>query len=411
MRGWASSAIVATAVFVVAACNPSDGTRELVWSIAEEDFWRDTRGYSGTGEGRILITNNLSDSVSILDLAKVGSDELRELTRVPVGLIPVEREGPHHVTAEPGGEHYYIGISNYVPGSGSGPHGVHGSGTAAGHVLKIRASDNLTIASARVDRNPGDVRLTPDGKRLVVTHFDLLRITEAVTSGAPPEAMDARMIIVDTDTMRITAEVKICPAPHGVAIPPDGRFAYASCLSDEMVQVDLVADTHPVRRFFVIPNPGSATAPMCFPYALTISPSGDSVWVSCSESGEVLRFDVAAGAMDPARRTQLPGPALFGTFTKDGRTLIVPHQSPDGIAFIDPDTSAPVALLPLPRAVCVNAHVVRLTDDERRLLLVCEGDHSGPGTLVVLDAATRAIERTVSLGRYPDDIAFLRGAP
>jgi hypothetical protein len=43
------------------------------------------------------------------------------------------------------------------------------------------------------------------------------------------------------------------------------------------------------------------------------------------------------------------------------------------------------------------------------LLVVCEGNHADPGTLVVLDAhAPFAVQQTVPLGIYPDDIAVLQ---
>jgi DNA-binding beta-propeller fold protein YncE len=392
----------------VAACDGDQGMPEIVFGLPDSDYWRDTRVSPVVGEGRILVTNNLSDTVSILDLATVGTPAVAELARVPVGRTPVEREGPHHVAADPSGDFYYVGISNYVPGTGSGPHGVHGAGTADGHVMKIRASDNLTVAQVRVDRNPGDVRLTPDGRTLLVTHFDLLKITEAVQGGLPPEAMDANLAIIDPATMTLRARVKVCPAPHGVAVSPDGTRAYLSCLSDEIAEVSLADEAHPVTRLAVIPDPGGATAPRCSPYALAMSPSGDSVWVSCLASNEVLRYDVAARAMDAAGRVRLPGSPVFGAFTRDGRTLLVPHQAPDGVVFIDAASKTLSATVPLARAVCTNAHVVRLTDDESRAMMVCEGDHQGPGTFVVLEVAGRTVESVVQLGRFPDDIAILR---
>lgn len=406
--------LAAGAVLAALACSCSSdkaGTPELVFSLPDGDYWKNTRGYPGVGGGRIVVTNNLSDNVSLIDLQSVGTPQLVEVDRAPVGLIPVEREGPHHVSAAPAGDYYYIGISNYVPGSGSGPHGSHGAGTADGHVLKIRASDNLTVASTRVDRNPGDVRLTPDGKLLLVSHFDLLKITEAVQGMLPASAMDANLAFIDPESMALLARVKLCPAPHGLAISPDGTRAYVSCISDELAEVQLDDPSHPVTRVPVIADPGDATQPRCSPYAMTISPSGDAVWVSCLVSKEVIRYDTASRTMDLQHRVALPGAAVFGTYTRDGRLLLVPHQAPDGLAFIDPATRTLTASVPFARDTCMNTHVVRLTDDERRAMLVCEGDHSGPGTFVVMELAGRTVEAMLPLGRYPDDIAILRGPP
>lgn len=410
-RGGLACATLVFASALGVSCDEDDVLPLLDFGLSEEDSWPDLRSYPGVGEGRLLITNNLSDTVSILDLGKVATGDLTEMARVPVGLIPVEREGPHHVDVDPKGEYYYVGISNYVPGSGAGPHGVHGSGTADGHALKIRARDNLTVASVRVDRNPGDIRLTPDGRRLLVTHFDLLRITETVAKDGDERDMNARLAILDPQTMARVAMVELCPAPHGLAISPDSRTAYASCLSDELAVVDLAAPEVSVRRVPVLGKPGSALSPLCSPYAVTLSPSGDSAWVSCVQSGQVLVYDVGLGEMDPDRRVTLPGPAVFGTFTPDGKTLLVPHQGQDGIAIIDAATGTLTRDLLLPRDACISVHTLRLTDDEARLLVVCEGTHTEPGTFVVVHRATGLVERTAQVGLYPDDLAILKRAP
>jgi hypothetical protein len=144
---------------------------------------------------------------------------------------------------------------------------------------------------------------------------------------------------------------------------------------------------------------------------MTLAPAGDSVWVSCLEDGKLHRYDVAGGAMDPSATITLPGGAVFGDISADGRTMVVPHQDPDGVAFIDLVERRIVVDVTLPREACLLPHVTRFGDDGSLVLLVCEGDRSSPGTFVVLDATTGAVRSVTPLGRYPDDIAILRGAP
>jgi hypothetical protein len=78
------------------------------------------------------------------------------------------------------------------------------------------------------------------------------------------------------------------------------------------------------------------------------------------------------------------------------------------VEFIDARERRLLFDLPVPRAGCINPHAARLTDDERRLMVVCEGDHAGPGSLIVVDVGGRAVERSVPLGRFPDDLAVVR---
>jgi len=365
--------------------------------------------------GRIVITNNLDDTLSLLDLDTMGSPGWGELARIPVGLNPVELEGPHHATVSPDGTSYYVGISNYVPGSGSGPHGTHGAGTSDGYCLKLDSSTNRLIGSVRVDPNPGDVILSQDGRTLYQTHFDLLKIGEVAQRGGTEAEMYSRLAILDAETMTRKQMIPVCPAPHAVRLSPDGRRAFIACWSDEVAIVELEQAGYPVTRVKVAPNAGSAVSPRHEPYALTVSPTTGGVWVSSLASRSVQYLDPETLTMDPSRTVTLQnGSPMFGDFTADGRTLYMPYQRVEAIAIIDPAMAGPGYIppeIPLAPSGCLNVHQVELTPDERHALVVCEGDHVGPGTLHVVDLAERKVVKTVQVGIFPDSVALLRRQP
>jgi hypothetical protein len=102
---------------------------------------------------------------------------------------------------------------------------------------------------------------------------------------------------------------------------------------------------------------------------------------------------------------------MFGTFTSDGRTLYMPYQNVDALAVIDPATGNVLREVPLSQAGCLNAHQVMLTPDERHGLVVCEGDHVGPGTLHAVDLAEGTVVGTVRVGIFPDSVSLLRVGP
>jgi DNA-binding beta-propeller fold protein YncE len=361
--------------------------------------------------GRVVITNSLEDTVSLLDLDTMGSANWGELARIPVGLNPVELEGPHHTAVSPDGAYYYVGISNYVPGGGSGPHGAHGAGTADGYCLKMDASTNRLVASVRVDRNPGDVILSKDGSTLYQTHFDLLKIADVARRGGTEREMDSRLAIIDAQTMTRKAMVAVCPAPHAVRLSPDERRAYVACWSDEVAIVDLADPSYPVTRVKVAANSGTAITPRHQPYALTVSPTTGAVWISSLASRSVQYLDPATLTPDPARSVFLQGSPMFGTLSADGNTLYVPYQSTEALAVIDAATSTVRREIPLAPSGCLNVHQVELTPDERHGLVVCEGDHIGPGTLHVVDLVENKVVKTVEVGLYPDSVAILRRQP
>ncbi|NMO18185.1 YncE family protein [Pyxidicoccus fallax] len=363
--------------------------------------------------GRILITNSLDDTLSLIELDTVGTPGFKELARVPVGLNPVELEGPHHTAVSPTGDFYYVGISNYVPGGGSGPHGSHGTGADDGYCLKLDARTNRLVGSVRVDPNPGDVIVSADGRTLYQTHFDTLKISELARQGVTDERkMDARLAIIDAATMTRKAMVPVCPAPHAVRLSADERTAYVACWSDEVAIVDLTATPPAVQRVKVAAGAGTAVSPRHEPYALTVSPTTGEAWVSSMASRQVQVLDPTTRAMDPLRTVQgLRGPPMFGAFTADGRTLYMPYQLADALAVIDPATGTVRSEVDLASAGCVNAHQVTLTPDERYGLVVCEGDHTGPGTLHAVDLMEGVVVGTVRVGLFPDSVSLLGGRP
>ncbi|GHG78988.1 hypothetical protein [Comamonas sp. JC664] len=380
--------------------------------FAHEEPWKEASTLPPPGPGgRIIITNSLDDTLSLVELNTVGTPGFRELARVPVGLNPVELEGPHHSAVAPAGDFYYVGISNYVPGGGSGPHGAHGTGADDGYCLKLDARDNRLVGSVRVNPNPGDVIISADGNTLYQTHFDTLKISELARQNRPESEMNANLAIIDARTMTRKDMVEVCPAPHAVRLSADERTAYVACWSDEVAIVDLTAQPPAVTREKVAAGAGGAVTPRHQPYALTLSPTSGEVWVSSMASRQVQVLNPQTRKMMPERAVPLRGPPMFGAFTSDGRTLYLPYQLVDAVAVIDPETGTVQREVSLSEAGCLNVHQIMLTPDERVGLVVCEGDHVGPGTLHAVDLAEGTVLGTVEVGIFPDSVNILWGQP
>lgn len=389
---------------------------ELRYGVDADAVWRDGApaiDTGRTGERRLIVTNNLDDTVSVVSWERlVTADDDAEVARFPVGLVPLEREGPHHVAVSADGRSAFVAISNFVPGGGSGPHGAHGTGTADGRVLRVDLQTLQTVGATRVDRNPGDIRLSPDGGLLVVSHFDQLRIVDAANREvfAGPE-IDARLALVDPATLERRRLLPLCPAPHGLAFTSDGSRIVSSCLSDEAAVVDvgaaLAGSDDAVRRVTLLDEPGTGLNPRCGPYAVTMSPDDATAWISCYSSGDLIAVDVATATRGPA--LALPGLAVFGDVSDAGDRLAITTQDTDGLVLFDIGIDNALTLtrfIPLPPDVCPLPHTALFLDDDAHLAIVCEGDKRTPGRIIALDVGGGAVLGGVTLGLFPDDLAL-----
>jgi len=361
-------------------------------------------------QARFAITDNLSDELSYVDAVQP-----MHLGDVPVGDVPVELEGPHHLAASPDGKFIYYNLSNYVPGTGSGPHGSHGTGSVPGSLVKLDARTNENVGEVLVDRSPGDVILSRDGKYAFVSHYDLLRVISALASGTGlPESAYSAVAIVDTTTMTRLSLTPVCPTAHGEGLSADERTLYITCAqSDQLAVVDITDKTHPTVTALVTigPTPGMLGQPSYGPYALAVSPSDGRVWVSDNNSGDVRVFDPATMQMDGSKTVQVNGVAMFSSFTPDGRTIFVPHQGDDQMTAIDTQTLQ-TRILPLPSEACLNAHAFVLGPDGINGVLVCEGDHvKRPGSIVWINVAAFAIQGFANVGMFSDGAAWLPALP
>jgi len=374
----------------------------------------------GPLNGRIVATDNGDDTLAVCD-----PTQRRMMWQVPVGFIPVELEGPHHVSASPLGDFFYFNLSEAVTGSGSGPHGAHGTGTQPGFVLKMEAQTASLVKWAQVDPNPGDNTISPDGKTVYATHYDLIKWTRYYQMSPPDPSLISMfystLAVIDADTMNVQKKVPICFAAHGLRTSADGQVAYSTCGPDQIAVIRLSEPGLPVTR---VPLTAQSTeGPSCdrCPYGLNVAPDG-TVWVGDlgpngggSGGGDVRVYDPALGAFDPARVAPVNGRALFAAFTHapSGWRVYVPEQGfQDFVRIYDPKArgQAPVEvghIGPFARNDCLNAHMILISDDDKTGYLVCEGDHVGPGRLVLLDLSAGSMIVSIPIGVFPDGIALI----
>jgi len=384
------------------ACSALAGCTEIVYD--QDTHWTDDRDIPAIGDGKIIITDSGEDTLTWLDL-----DSLEPVFTEPVGRVAPEREGPHHGAVMTDGSAYFIGISNYVPGSGSGPHGSHGTGSVPGLMLKYDSNTHVLVGEVRVDRSPGDVRMAPDGSVVLQSHFDLLTIQEALDAGGGYDDMVAPLAVVDPVTMALEEMVPVCPAPHGIAPSADSSEVYLACWASDELGIVKLDGSFEVERYPVGPGTFNPTAPRYEPYGATVSPADGAVWISDLRTGDLRVFDPSTRTWDEDRGPVITGGSPFFTsFTSDGAFLIVPVQQTNTVVKVDAATGQVVATLPLDQADCLNPHATLVLPGDDRAVLVCEGDHINPGSVAAMTLDPFEVTAFHTVGVYPDDAILLR---
>lgn len=349
-----------------------------------------------------FVTDSLSDTVSVVDLA-TGA----KLAARPVGRNPVDLDGPHHIAIDAERTYGYIGLSYPVVGA-VGPHAVHGSAVIPGWIQKLRLSDLQPVGQVRVDNSPGDLVLSQDGKRVITSHFDLLRATEN-----PTDLQAARSTIAIADPEQILAfdspaaqKITVCVAPHGMAMTqPTGSPLYVSCYGEDKVAVvDL--DTQDIQYVDLGPGVSGFGSPAYGPYAALLLQDQHTLVVSSTVSKDVRFIDTETLTVDLDRTVTTLGAPYFSTLSADGTQLLVPTQQPDALLVVDLAGVEPTVTRSFSDDECELPHVIERAGEG--YTLVCEGDKQGNGKVLVLDAELEIVSST-EVGVYPDAVLNVSG--
>ena len=345
------------------------------------------------------VTNNGSDTISVLD--RDGTI----VTSVGVDIDPSAHEAPHHLTIDAAGGALFVALAfPAAPTASKDPHASHGNAEDRGKLVKIDLRTMAVGQTREVDENPGDVLLTHDRARVLVSHFDMKRAMNVAAAGGSTSKMFASLQVWDAHAMTLIGARALCVAPHGMATTKDDHTALIACYgSDELAVVDLSSPTLPSARYPLGAAPGVPGAPTYGPYSATLTPDEKRIVVADLEGMDVRVFDRAEKRFLPEKTVSLGARAFMPSFV-DGKTLIVPLQSPDGLARIDVDSGSIEKRVSFGDE-CKSPHVVSVAKDGRAYL-VCEGDHVAPGAIVQIDPASLAIVKRWEVGIYPDGIAF-----
>jgi hypothetical protein len=340
------------------------------------------------------VANQSSDSISVLDL-----DQMSVVGTAPVGIDPVDVDGPRHVALDLAAGLAYVVVS--YPQIQPGPHeAAAGASERSSYLLALGLSDLHLAGQLRLEPAAQELALLADGSQLAVPHDDTLLALQ-------PGDVDQRRASLDLISGPAALasgtlpppprEIKVCVAPTAVAYGPGGARAFVACSGeDSLVVVDTAAGA-------VLSRVPAGAANVNKPYAVVSDAGGAYLLLS----NQVSRTAVLFTAQDtPAVAATFPltGVPMFAAWIS-GDQILVPEQSPSGVALVSQSSGAVIQEVFYDDADCLNPSDARPTPDGR-IFLVCEGDHYSPGAVVRLDPSTLQVAESVPVGLYPDRLAL-----
>jgi YVTN family beta-propeller protein len=260
---------------------------------------------------RAYVTNLNPDNVSVIDTAR-----RTVIAKMPVGVLP------SGVAVTPDGRLAYV-----TNACGAGP-----ACSYPGTVSVVDTATNQVVGNIQVGSFPRGLAITPDGKQVYVANSD---------SGFPSDVS-----VITTEDNRVVATIDaIVTSPVGIAITPNGAFAYVTAVFAETGIPQgsiLVIDTHIHALVATIPLADRS------PEGIAVTPNGAFVYVADSYHGDVLVIDTGSNTITT---TISAGPLGSGTtgvaITPDGAFVYVTSRYQDTVTVIDTSTNTITQTIPV----------------------------------------------------------------
>src|SRR6266852_712958 len=251
---------------------------------------------------------------------------------------------------------------------------------ASNSVWVINTMTDAAVAVIPVQFSPLGVAITPNGAFAYVTN------TGAVCDLCPFN-QPSSVSVIDTATYSVVATIPVGQYPAGVAITPNGAFAYVANFNSNSVSViDTATST-------VTATVGVGTGPS----GVAITPNGAFAYVTNYYSNDMSVINTATNTVVA---TVAVGSGPWGVaITPNGAFAYVANSCDSTVSVINTATNAVVA-------------TVGSLNDPRSMAITPDGAfayvvNEGSGSLSVIDTATNTVVDTVqAAGTQPQGIAI-----
>ncbi|WP_284350077.1 YncE family protein [Roseisolibacter agri] len=368
---------------------------------------------AGAQEYVVYVASEATDQIAVVRfgarLGPGGTPLARVEESRPVGMNPMDPDGPHGLGFAPDGRSYFVSTAHGAP---------------YGSLWRFDAATGRTLGRVELGLFPATLQVSPDGATAYVVNFNLhgemvpssvsvVALATTATAGSAPGTTDEELVEI--------ARIPTCAMPHGSRLTADGTRHYSACMMDDLL-VEIDTRTLGVSRHFLLTKgkeQGMPGAPMvrrgahaghdmgghgmdapkpgetvCSPTWAQPSADGRSVFVACNKTSEIVEVDVASWSL---KRRIPTGEGVYNlAATRDGKLLVGTNKRGQSVSILDAVTGKELARVPTRRKV---VHGVAISPDDRYAFVSVEGIGSEPGTLEVIDLQTRQRVASADVGQ------------
>ena len=340
----------------------------------------------------IYVTAESQDEVHVV---KFDGKKAVVIKDIPVGVWPLEIEGPHGLTISPDGKYWYLSLAHGFP---------------FGHVYKYETGTDKMVDRVELGLFPATMQISAATGLLYVVNFNLHGEHEPST-----------VSIVDPEEMIEIKRVETGVMPHGSRLTNDGLKQYSVAMMSGMLYELDVLQFDISRTLFTGRNKqtnmqhsmGSMDhnkpmkkhtkhkMPKEKPTWVYPHPADTHVYVVNNGIDNVVEIDLRKWAITRQFKTD-KGPYNCEV-SQDGKYLVVTYKSAAKTGIWDLNTGQELVRLKNTRRV---THGVVISPDSRYAFVSVEGIRGEPGSVDVFDLKKLTLVDHAEVGKQAGGIAF-----
>jgi DNA-binding beta-propeller fold protein YncE len=360
-----------------------------------------------TGPMRDYLVYVVCEGADKIALVGYGPRGARLEKEIATGIMASDLDGPHGIVVAPARDYYYVSL---------------GHGRPFGTVLKYSTSNDEVTGRVTLGHFPASMDISRDGNFLFVVNFNL-----------HGDMKPSSVSVVATELMLEVARTETCTMPHGSRVAVSGLRQYSVCMMDDIL-TELDTRTFRVSRHLVLTRgrergasgppcsdpagahsthrrmdhgsePGKPGDPTCSPTWAQPSANGESVFVACNQSDEIVEVDSRAWKV----KRRIPSrPGVYNlAVTTDGK-LVATNKRDQSVSIYDLRSGRELVRLPTRRRV---VHGAVISPDNHYAFVSVEGVGSEPGTVEIIDLGTLKTVATVDVAPQAAGIDFFKSVP